>query len=462
MCIIPGPEKPCSSKPLSTFKTASQQDCQMIRKTAPLPGKVNLVLSSILTFIAVNGCIQQTGAATHPPCKDSDSRATPLWVHCGKTPTAAFDHHGRLWVVYLINENEDKHVYLASSNDKGNTYNDPVKVTVAPEKIYENGENRPKLVFGPEGNFYISWTQILPSPFAGDIRFTRSTNGGITFDAPRTINDDGLVTSHRFDSLLVDSHGTVYLTWIDKRDLVYAENKGDSYEGAAIYYTYSVDQGESFSKNKKLADYSCQCCRIALSESEDGAAVFWRHIYENNTRDHAWAEINPQKINASHSVTRATYDDWQIEACPHHGPAMTEATSSKVGERIHHLVWFNGGGDYPGVRYGQYIPEKRRTEWVRTLTDSPRSSHADIEIANDRLWVVWKIFDGIKTRINMATSKNRGKDWQKYPGVADTGSASDHPFLVKDRNSLYLVWHTEAEGLRTIPLEQFAKAAEDD
>ena len=50
-------------------------------------------------------------------------------------------------------------------------------------------------------------------------------------------------------------------------------------EGIAqsLYYTWSKDNGVTFAKNIKVADYSCECCRIAMSETHQGdAAAFWR------------------------------------------------------------------------------------------------------------------------------------------------------------------------------------------
>ena len=65
---------------------------------------------------------------------------------------------------------------------------------------------------------YVSWTKRSPERFSGDIRFSRSIDQGKSFSPAQTINDDGLVTSHRFDALLTDHRGDVYLAWLDKRD----------------------------------------------------------------------------------------------------------------------------------------------------------------------------------------------------------------------------------------------------
>ena len=63
-------------------------------------------------------------------------------VHCGGAPSAAVDADGRLWVSFVQN----KHVYVAHSDDKGATFSEAVRVNAEPEDAEFNGENRPKIV----------------------------------------------------------------------------------------------------------------------------------------------------------------------------------------------------------------------------------------------------------------------------------------------------------------------------
>lgn len=391
-----------------------------------------------------------------PGCQSSicECAASPN-VHCGMTPTATFDKKGRLWVAFLYKD----HVYLSHSEDSGKSFSTPIKVNPIAEKIYSNGENRPKVAFGVHGEIYISWIRKTGQNFSGDVRFSRSLDGGRHFEKVRTINDDGLVTSHRFESMLVDSPGSIYLVWIDKRDLVAAKSSGQPYTGAAIYYAVSTDNGGSFTKNRKVADYSCQCCRIAISESRQGAAIFWRHIFGENTRDHAFAELGKDGLIKAKEkgVQRVTWDDWKINACPHHGPAMTNATLDTAGNRNHHLTWFTGGESNHGIYYGKYFPEESRLVNIRAMTNSPTASHPHIQMVGKILWLAWKEFDGQHTKVQLAVSENSGENWQPTKTIATTDSASDHPFLLKSPEAMFLSWHTKAEGLRIIPLQEHSR-----
>ena len=118
---------------------------------------------------------------------------TPLAV------TVAFDRTGRLWRARV----HDGQVWLDRSPDRGQRFGEAVAVNNLPERIAADGENRPKLAFGPAGEVYVSWTQSLEVAFSGNVRFTRSLDGGRHFSAPLTVNDNREDISHRFDSMLV-------------------------------------------------------------------------------------------------------------------------------------------------------------------------------------------------------------------------------------------------------------------
>ena len=77
------------------------------------------------------------------------------------------------------------------------------------------------------------------------------------------------VITHRFESLALDAQGALHTVWIDKRDLEAAPRVGNklAYRGAAIYRNVSLDGGATFGPDTKVADHSCECCRIALALS---------------------------------------------------------------------------------------------------------------------------------------------------------------------------------------------------
>lgn len=374
------------------------------------------------------------------------ARAHEAHTHGSSAPPAlaisvAFDDQGRLWRASV------KHGQLLVdfSVDHGKSFSPPVTINSSPEKIGAEGELRPKIAFGPEGHLYLSWTQPLAKPYAGHIRFSRSTDGGKSFSAPATVNRDVQEITHRFDTMTVTPDGRVWLAWIDKRDLVAARAAGQPYEGAAVYYAVSGDGGASFAIERKASDASCECCRIAMLPAPDGDVVaLWRQVFPGGIRDHAIARLSPA---AASEVHRASFGGWKIDACPHHGPALAQG-----GDRDWHMAWYDGGDSH-----GLYYARMDGTVWEsspqrRFGRVEAQAGHPALLSLNGRVWFVWKEIDAQGATIWGTHSADDGRNWGESTLLDRAEGATDYPFLIADGTRPYLSWNTEA-GYRLLPLE---------
>lgn len=374
------------------------------------------------------------GAA--PACEPGQPSA-----HCGRAPTTAFDRDGRLWAAFEF----DGRIYIARASGEQDVFLSPVGVNADTEEIDVNGENRPKIAFGSGGEIYVSWTRKVPGGFNGEIRFSRSLDVGAGFEPVRTINDDGLLTGHRFETLLVDSDDNVYLVWIDKRDLVAATAAGAAYAGAAVYYAVSTDRGATFSTNRKIADHSCECCRIAAAEAPGGdVALFYRGIFGDNVRDHAFASVDTDGVTLP--MRRATDDEWHIDACPHHGPALLSA-----GEGLFDLAWFTNGSTRSGLFYARFDARRGSLAGVTPVSAEASAGHPALARLPGVLLLVWKEFGGDETLVRLRKSGDGGKTWSAPTTLASTGRGSDHPLLITRGDRAWVSWHTADEGLRIVP-----------
>lgn len=358
-------------------------------------------------------------------------------VHCGDTPSATFDSNGILWVAFIQNE----FVYVSQSNDFGKSYSYPVAVNPIAENAEHNGENRPKIIVDDSGTIFVSWTLKTSPRFTGEIRFSRSTDNGQSFETPRTINDDNLFTGHRFESLFLSDSGHLYLTWIDKRDLEAKLEKGDDYVGAAVYYAVSDDKGASFSKNYRVANNSCECCRIAIApKGPENIAILWRQVFGEDVRDHAIAELTPR--GETLVTDRTSFDEWHINACPHHGPTM--AFSELSGN--YHMSWFTNGDVNQGIYYARYSFDEKESTALLQVDGQPGAGHPYLAEFDQQLYLVWKGFNGTETLLNIITSSDDGSSWSSPTTLLRTTKGSDHPILVKNSESLHLSWHSDEFG----------------
>ncbi len=335
------------------------------------------------------------------------------------------------------------HVMIYRSADQGRTWSAPSVVNTQAEAISADGENWPKIALATDGGLLVSWTHPLAKPYSGEIRLARSDDG-IHFAAPVTVHQDKAVITHRFESLLPLPDNRVILAWVDKRDLEAATAGKIPYRGAAIYAAISTDGGRSFQPEKKVADHSCECCRIAAAVDRDGSPVLmWRQVFAPNERDHALTRIKPD--GTAEAVLRATYDHWRIDACPHHGPSLTIDAKG-----VRHAVWFNQKDGEGRVFYGRLENSTEINVDGQRTVGGPRAAHADIAAAGGKLAIAWKEFDGERTQLRVMVSSNDGKSFDELK-LAATEGASDQPRVIRRKDKLFVFWRTEKEGFGLFP-----------
>jgi hypothetical protein len=368
--------------------------------------------------------------------------------------SVTFDSAGNLWRASV----HDGFVVVDKSSDLGKTFSAPVKVNKAQQKIGADGEARPKLAIGPEGNIYATWTEALKTPYAGYIWFAHSIDGGKSFEKPYIVHQDKAEITHRFDSLNIASDGKITVTWIDKRDLIIAKAAGKKYDGAAIYYAVSSDAGKSFAPEQKLADNSCECCRIVTTNKPDGTTtVLWRHVFDGRERDHNIAEI--PKAGAKPQLHRATFGRWKIDGCPHHGAAIASGGDGKDWWG-YHMAYFDGNDKKPGLYYSRMDGIAWASSPAKKFGDSRnQAGHPALlsygqKIGEERVWLVWREIKDGSAKILGMHSEDGGRHWNDAKLLASSEQKADYPQLIQHKNQPYLVWNTLQDGLQVISLQK--------
>lgn len=399
-------------------------------------------------------------AHAHEPAgaaSGADAHAAHMSMNMGataqKTPLAtgaAFDPKHRLWVAWV----EGQHVMVAHSDDAGRTLSAPVTANALPEPIYTSAENRPKVAASPDGRaIYLTWSMPLDAPYTGMVRFSRSLDGGATWSVPVTVHRDRQAITHRFDMMTVDTQGRIFVAWIDKRDLVAAKQAGKPYDGAAVYYTVSADGGATFEPERKVADHTCECCRIGMTVDPQGRVqAVWRNVFPGQIRDHALAVL-PASSGVPVEPVRATFSNWHVEACPEHGPAIAVTPDG-----IRHLAWFGVVDGKADVFYSRLDERGKPVGAAWAFGDNPaapaeQASHAALLAQRNTLWLAWKAFDDDTVRIKLRRSDDGGAHWSAPRTLAQTSGASDNPQLLSDGGRVYLSWRTRNDGYRLIDVE---------
>ena len=362
-------------------------------------------------------------------------------IQCAKTVSSAFDKEGKLWLVW----SRSGHVYVQSSTDHGQTLSAPVAVNRIPEKVSSRGENRPKIKLDSKGNIFLTWTQGLAKRFSSNIRFSRSTDDGHSFSEPVTINDNLEVIGHAFDSIVVADNGDLFIAWLDARDTVKAKKTGQEFIGTSLYYTWSEDGGTTFHGNKKIAEHTCQCCRLQTAiDVDNNPVVSWRHIFEGGIRDHAIVKF--EDWHSPGEVVRMSYENWKIDACPHHGGALVVSDNG-----TYHAAWFGNSATKSGLFYG-YSTNSGGAFNETAKFGKPGAGHPHVVTIEDNPMLVWLEFDGQQSVIQLMKSNDAGRTWEQPEVIASTDKLADRPFLLKYQDQAYLAWQTEQEGFQLIAI----------
>jgi hypothetical protein len=379
----------------------------------------------------MGGMSHGTGGA----CKDAR-------LGCASTVTPTLAPDGSLWLAFDV----DNKVYVTHSTDRGRRFSAPVAIT--PEKVHlDNGPDaRSAIAVDAQGRVFVSYAIFKDNNYNAEVFFSRSTDQGKSFSAPRPLVDN--TASQRFAALAVSPNGDLFATWLDKRGVVAAAKKGKTYPGAALAYAWSKDGGAHFTPSRIALDNTCECCRIGVGfNGPDQPVVVFRNVFGGTVRDHALLSF--KDANTPGPMHRVAVDNWRLNGCPHQGPSLAISSAG-----AYHVVWSTQGDARKGLFYARSTDKGAHFSAPMTLGNPDHErSRPYVGAVPGTVWIVWKEFDGENSVVNGRVSHDDGARWSPVRTVARTEDASDHPMLVHDGHKIYLSWMTKMEGYRFIPLE---------
>ncbi len=165
------------------------------------------------------------------------------------------------------------------------------------------------------GNVYVlASVDRISNSDRGDVMFSKSTDGGVTFSSPTRINNDiGTNAYQWFGTMSVAPNGRIDVAWLDTRDAPTGTNM------SALYFTYSEDQGETWFPNSKLSqdfdphigypqqdkmgDY------FDMVSDDGGAHLAWVNTI-NGGQDVYYSHINPSLLGVN-GLTSETISDFR-------------------------------------------------------------------------------------------------------------------------------------------------------
>ncbi|MCU0381515.1 MAG: hypothetical protein MUE58_10040 [Chitinophagaceae bacterium] len=209
---------------------------------------------------------------------------------------------------------------------------------------FVNWADYPQMATDGEGHFMATWLQKSgKGTYAYDIMMSTS-NGGVIWTDPVTLNEDGKEAEHGFVSIAPYPGKGFLVSWLDGRLTKPMPAGSHDHEGhgggamtlrVATFDTAGRKTGESEVDNR-----TCDCCQTSIAVGSSGPVVVYRDRSENETRDIWKASMLDGKWQTPEPVS---LDQWIINGCPVNGPHL-EVNGNRAA-----VAWFTSAKNSAGV-----------------------------------------------------------------------------------------------------------------
>lgn len=224
------------------------------------------------------------------------------------------DGKGVLHMVYALSRN----AYYVRSRDNGATFTAPVKVNSEGSVQFTMGERGPKLALGAEGIVHVVWVDCWAPGVRTFARYSRSTDGGKSFEPLKTISSmsgvDGV-------TLGASAWGDVLACWHTAQP-----PQKEVPQATWLHMTRSADSGVTFAPDERLSltnhnGLACSMCMMRARFDADGNACLAFRSAENSVRDFYVAKA--ARGENRFTAVRVNQDQWELPTCPMCGPELT-------------------------------------------------------------------------------------------------------------------------------------------
>jgi hypothetical protein len=260
---------------------------------------------------------------------------------------------------------------------------------------------------------------VQPSGFTNgsDVMFARSTNGGITFSAPRRVNDDAVNHAkwHWFGTISVAPSGRIDVVWYDTRN---SPNNVTS----QLFYSFSIDGGNNWSPNiaisnlfnpfigypnqQKIGDY------ITVVSDDDSANVAYAATF-NGEEDIYYVRIRPT----------VPLTDFNSDVRP--DLLLFNASTRQT------AVWYLNNNVRIGNASGPNLPGG----WsLASVADFNRDNHPDYLLFNTATRATWIWYMNNNVRIGNAFGPTLPVGWTVV-GLGDFNSDGYPDYLLFNANT---------------------------
>jgi hypothetical protein len=375
---------------------------------------------------------------------------------------------GTIYVLYLSDHRSFKWgVLLTSSSDNGASWTTPVRVDDLLRDGNTSNDDRnvrqnPRMAIGPDGTIYVVWEDyrkyLGTDPFTRpvEIRFSKSTDGGVTFTESRKIDPYKIekIWNAFQPDIAINADGRLVVVWQDWMN-----------DGAHrnIYRMYSTDGGDTWSPEKLLntdgLGYRNHEHPRVVMQGED-VYVTW-HDARNNT-------LGPKPfLVVSHDGGVTFSSEINVTDDLEEGSERINAELSLDEAGNLYIVWTDSRAGYPEVWMTRSEDKGAKlAKNFRVVMGPERSTDnapSITSIRNGLLSIAWyrEYYDyegdPIERDVYYINSSNGGRTWDEMLRVDDTDryekdlTDQEYPQIAYTNEGRTIVVYSD--GRRYLPIE---------
>lgn len=349
-------------------------------------------------------------------------------------------------------EMPEYNAYLASSNDGGRTFSEPVRVNDADGEVFSGYNTGPKVTPLEGGGVTVSWTQMkmfsdhpeLAERYGEDngqylVRMARSDDGGRTFGPAVNAVNDGEITSDSYQTIHATNDGRMVMTFLDYRDGLENPEDYKTHINTAV-----SENGREFSESTQVDELSCECCDTSIASGDDGTV--YMAYRDQDEAGQSKEELESGLTVRESVVVRSTDggeswsepvslrdDGWEFNKCPESGPEIDVDDEGNV-----HGILYTGKESAPGVYYTKSTDEASSFEEPTALMTDDFFPPATISLATDggnNAWLAWDDEREKQPKVHLARVAPDGETRQ-----SEDFAAGSTPSVAASGDSVVAVW----------------------
>jgi hypothetical protein len=319
------------------------------------------------------------------------------------------------------------HTYCQKSTDGGQSFGLPVRVNSTPDGV------NPSMKLGTADIVYVAFQHY------GDIYFSKSLDGGITFISGVKVNDDTIPEiGQQIPGIAVNNKGHIFIVWRDQRTA-----PGEPHR--AVFASASYDGGQTFTPNVQINDSSTVAGNADIAADDSG------NVYV------AWESFIPPATGIVY-LTRSSDSGqtfpWRTLVTDPPGdstPVDASVPSIAVGNGTLGIAWEDWRYDRFSIRFS-VSNDLGQTFSPSLVVDSGSNNLQSPSLfwQNGIFYVVWRAGHPrpsdsvIVDHIYFSYSPNQGQSFVPYVDVitVDTNQAAHNggSISVNEQGKAFVVW----------------------